>query len=268
MKKKSKLIGLIFLGLVLLLIGTGVISLLINKNKEKGSDQKIAVLADNGIAIVSISSERKMINTLVINPDVQVWIPGGLGWYRSSAVKKILQQEKKTDLFDKILFYNLGFIADKTLVLKNINDWKGNFWWQYFWNSGKMILKEEVIKKDIREERDLLDEVMVRDFSESKLANEDIRLSVINTTNIDGLADFMASSLERLGFSVISVGGGTNSDGCQMVYGNKVKETFSWKMLKEVIDCPEKEDLSLNEGEVELYFDEKFASVIKYPSYK
>lgn len=266
--KKNKLVKLIFGVIILLLIGFGVVFSLTNKEKEKGSDKKIAVLADDGIAIVSISSERKMINTLVISPDVQVWIPEGLGWYRSSAVKKILQQERKINLFDKILFYNLGFVADKTIVLKKIDDWKRKFWWEYFWNSGKMILKEEIIKKDIREEGDLLDEVMVRDFSENKLVNEDIRLSVINTTNNDGLADFMAKNLERLGFSVISVGGGTNNDGCQIVYGDKVKETFSWKILKELIDCPQKEDLSLNEGEVELYFDEKFASVIKYSSYK
>jgi len=266
--KKNKLVKLVLGTIVLLLIGTGVVFSLVNKSKERGSDEKIAVLADNGMAIVSISSERKMINTLVISPDVQIWIPGGLGWYRSSAVKKILQQEKKTDLFNKLLFYNLGFVADKTVVLKNIDDWKRKFWWQYFWNSGKMILKEEIIKKDIKEEGDLLDEVMIRDFSESKLINEDIRLSIINTTNIDGLADFMANNLERLGFSVISVGGETNNNGCQIVYGDKVKETFSWKVLKELIDCPQKEDLSLNEGEVELYFDEKFASMIKYPSYK
>jgi len=266
--KRNKSVRLILGMIVLLLIGTGVVFSLISKNKERGSDKKIAVLADNGIAIVSISSERKMINTLVINPDVQVWIPGGLGWYRSSAVKKILQQERKIDLFDKLLFYNLGFVADKTVVLKNIGDWKKKFWWEYFWNSGKMILKGEIIKKDVREEGELLDEVMVRDFSETRLANEDIRLSIINTTNIDGLADFMANNLERLGFSVISVGGEINNNGCQIVYGGKVEDTFSWGVLRELIDCPQKEDLSLNEGEVELYFDEKFASMIKYPSYK
>jgi hypothetical protein len=132
-----------------------------------------------------------------------------------------------------------------------------------------MIFKDEIIKKDIHQSGDLLDEIMVRDFAETKVVNEDIRLSIVNTTNMDGLADFMANNLERLGFSVISVSGETdNKDGCQIIYGPKVEETFSWNLLKGLFDCPKRMDTNLNEGEIELYFDDKFASVIKYPSYK
>jgi hypothetical protein len=267
--KKNKS-GKLILGLgIIILFGIAVIWSLVNKNQKKGDDFKIGILADDGIAIVSISNQRKMINTLKIGTEVKLWVPEGLGWYRSGAMKKILQQENKVSLFDKVLFYNFGFVPDKIVVLKKTDDWKNKFWWQYFWNSGKMILKNEVIDKEISQSSDLLDEIMVRDFAESKVVNEDLKLSMVNMTNMDGLADFMATNFERLGFSVISVSNDVNNgSGCQITYGPKVEETFSWRLLSKIIDCPKKKDLTLNDNEVEFYFDEKFASVIKYPSYK
>jgi hypothetical protein len=91
---------------------------------------------------------------------------------------------------------------------------------------------------------------------------------VINSSNVDGLANFITKQLERAGFSVVSVTDGDDLDKCKLAYGQGVEKTFSWKVLKGLFDCETERDSSLNEGEAELYLGENLAEVIKYPSYK
>jgi len=266
--KKSKV--LILLGLGVLVVVVLLFLFFLKKNTTSGSDFKIGILADDGVAMVSISSQRKMINVLTIDSEARVWIPGGLGWYRNVAVKKILQQEKKIGLMRDILFYNFGFVPDKIVVLKKVADWRNDFWWQFMVNGNQMLINEEVLKNDVDQSDDFLDEIMVRDFSETKVVSEDLKLSVINLTNQDGLATFMTKRLERLGLEVVSM---SNDNGgeikkCQILYGPKVTETFSWGVISKLINCPKNQDLTLNENEVELYFDDNFSTMIKYPSYK
>lgn len=238
-------------------------------NKNEGSDYKIAVLADDGLALISISKERKMINVLKIDPEAKLWIPGGLGWYRNIVVKKILEQEKKRELFDKIVFYNFGYKSDKLLYLKTIDSWKNTYWWKLlFYNN--FLIKEEIVKNDIDLSEDFLDEIMVRDFAETKIVNEDLKISIINISDVSGLANFMTKRFERLGFSVVSVGNDVSGDGkqCQILYGLDVAETYSLSFIKKIIpECGAKENLDLNSNEIEIYFDDKFSSMIEYPSY-
>jgi hypothetical protein len=266
MKKNRK----ILFGVLVLIILLGLIIVsLVYQRDEQGSDFKIGILADNGVGLVSISKERKMINVLKIDPEAKLWIPGGLGWYRNITVKKILQQERKTDLLGDILFYNFGFKADKLLFLKNVEDWKNKLWWKLIFNNNSYLTKEEFLDKDVDKSDDFLDEVMIRDFSETKVVNEDLKLSIINATEIDGLANFMTKRFERLGFSIISVGS-NNGEGigeCMVLYGKGVNKTFSWKLIDKLVSCSKKEDLGLNENEIEIYFDDNFSSMIKYPSY-
>jgi len=239
------------------------------KKNNKGSDFKISILADDGVGLVSISKERKMINVLKIDPEAKIWIPKGLGWYRNVVIKKILEQEKKIDLFDDIVFYNFGYKADKMMRLKNVDDWKNVYWWRLFFYNN-FLTKEEIVKNDIDLSDDFLDEVMVRDFSETKIIEEDLKISITNISEVTGLANFMSKRLERLGFSVVSVGNdiGGNSKQCQILYGFDVAETYSLSFIKKIIpDCMAKENLDLNSNEIEIYFDDKFSSMIEYPSY-
>jgi len=265
-RKWGKLILLAILGLFLIFWGG---FFLIKKTSIKGDDFKLAILADDGVALVSISPERKMINTLRLKDDARLWIPGGLGWYRNVVIKGLLKQEKKMDLVDELFFYNFGFKADRILVLDKIDDWKIKYWFKYRLNSSKMLLKEELINGDIAAEENLLDEVMVRDFSETNLAKEDLKLSVFNLTNINGLANFMARRFEWLGFSVTSTESLVDMevDSCLIKYGSEVDKSLGWKTINELITCKKEYDENLNKGEIEFYFGDNFSSVIKYPSY-
>jgi hypothetical protein len=266
-RKWGRLVLIIVLGLFLIVL---TIMLLVKNSSIEGSDFKLAILADDGVALVSISPERKMINTLRLKDDARLWVPGGLGWYRNIAIQGLLKQEKKMDLADDLFFYNFGFKPDKLLVLSKIDDWKNKYWLKYRLNAGKMLLKEEIINGDISAEENLLDEVMVRDFSETNLAKEDLRLSIFNLTNINGLANFMARRFEWLGFSVVS----TESlievevdNNCLIKYGDEVDKSLGWKIINKTIDCNQEYDENLNKGEIEFYFSDNFSSMIKYPSY-
>lgn len=272
MKKFKRKLGVCFwiiLGLLILLV---VLIVFFNLKKTiKGEDSKIGILANDGIAIVSFSPERKMINVLKLNKESRLWIPGGLGWYRNEVIKNLLTQEKQLDKVKDLFFYNFGFEPDKILILSEINDWKKRYWLKYRWLSNKMLFKEEVLTRDIKEEENLLDELMIRDFAETKVVKEDLKISVFNLTNISGLANFMARRLEWMGFSVISIEtliDDYNIDTCLVKYKLDSKTSIGWKMISRLINnCQKEYDENLNNGEVEFYFGNNFSSMIKYPSY-
>ena len=50
-------------------------------------------------------------------------------------------------------------------------------------------------------------------------------------------------------------------------YGNKTDLNYGWKMINKIFDCDKKKDETLNENELELYFGDNLASMIKYSSY-
>lgn len=279
-KDKIKLNWKIIFGMVLLvglafLVMAGVLK---KKDKNENLDYKMGIVANDGVALVSISNERKMINVLNLSPETDVWIPNGLSWYRNDRVKNILEQEKKTDLVRNIFWYNFGFLTDKILFLNSINDWKkssvlvdnlGFFGFvKYELNYGKMLLKEEMIEGKLEDNNSFLDDVMVRDFSETKLNNEELRLSVFNNTDSSGLASFMSERLEWSGFSVVSNDNNEEVvDSCLIVYGNKVDVSYGWKMINKIFNCEKRYDDGLNENELQIYFGDKLASMIQYSSY-
>lgn len=269
------LIGLFTLFFLLLLVFLGFIS---NIDRDEKLDYKLGILANDGMVLVSISKDRKMINVLNLDKETEVWIPGGMSWYKNTKVRNILEQEKKMIIAKDVFWYNFGFFTDKVLVLNSVNDWKNNGvlirnlgpfnWLWYKFNYGKMLLKTEKINGKLNENEIILDEVMVRDFSESKLNNEELRLSVFNSTSQNGMAAFISKRLEWCGFSVISADNNNEKvEKCLIVYGNKTDLNYGFRMINKIFNCDKKYNENLNENELELYFGDSLASMIKYSSY-
>ncbi|HPT66282.1 MAG TPA: LytR C-terminal domain-containing protein [Candidatus Woesebacteria bacterium] len=267
-KIKRKINLKLILGIILLLFLAILMSInfLRRENNDKNLDYKLGIIANDGITLVSISTERKMINVL------------NLGDEASAQFKNVLEKEEDKKITNHIFWYNFGFFPDKILNLDSVNSWKNNDvliknlgflnWIKYKKNYGKMLLKQEKINGLLKDNGLVLDEILVRDFSESKLNNEELRLSVFNNTDESGLASFMAKRLEWSGFSVVSTDNDLREiDNCLVIYGKMVDKSYGWKMINKIFDCEQRFDESLNENELEIYFGDNLASMIKYSNY-
>lgn len=248
------------------------------REKDQNLDYKLGIIANDGMALVSISNERRMVNELSLGEEVEVFIPNGMSWYKNTKIKNILEQEKKIEVAKDIFWYNFGFFPDKILILNSVDQWKsgrvliknlGFFnWLKYKINYGKMLFKQEKINGSLGENELFLDEIMVRDFSESRLNNEELRLSIFNNTNESGLADFMAKRLSWSGFSVVSIDNNSEKvDKCLIVYGNKADLNYGWKIINRIFDCDKKKDETFNDNELQLYFGDNLVLMINYSSY-
>jgi hypothetical protein len=244
--------------LMSLLIITAVI---INNCGWNGkSDYRLLSINDNGLQLLSISPERKMINYLDIYDEVMVWIPNGLGWYEAKNVKNILIDEKREDLIKYIVFYNYGFWPDKIIWGKMQMNWKTlGFvgWVNFFFNEGGMIEKKEKLGTNSIQNQILIDEVALRDFADSNLLSSNIKLSLYNTSDISGGANFIGKRLEWAGFDVMGISNSERDvDNCLIVGRNKILEMF---FACEVEDGDDRD--------IEIYFGDKFLEMIKYSNY-
>ena len=261
---------LIGIGILVLVLILGIWGLVQNQ-KGNGSDFKIGIVADDGVELVSISPDRKMINILDIDPETKLWIVGGLGWYRSSVIKKVLLQEKKMPLSKQIFFYNFGFVPDKILMVKNKDDWKKVYWLRYRLVESKMLIKKEYVKGDITLQDDFLNEIMVRDFAETDIVKQEIKMSIFNLSEMNGLAGFVAKRFEWMGGQVVTVENISDEsfEKCLVKYGSGIsRKSASWLLVDSLSDCDKVVDNSLGDNEIEYYVDDSFGLGVNYPSYK
>jgi len=266
---------------VVVMVISAVIYFLVGVNTETNQDLRIAYIDDGGIVLKSISNQRRMVNIARVNADVSVWIPGGLGWYEAGKIKKLLEQENKRTLGKDIMFFNFGFNPN---IVKYSSEESAQDWWQmgkvWGWGNffkyslkgnGGLMTKEERITGQLAAERDFLTTIMQRDFADSQVIEEGIKASVYNRGNANGLAGTVARNLEWAGLTVYgveSVNQENGSDKCQLIFGDKVKETKTGELLKSVFPgCIETTDPLLTDKEVELYLTDKYAEMINYQSY-
>ena len=276
MDKKNLIVKLVIIGLVVMVIG----GVFINSNyRLTDNDFRVATVDDNGLILRSVSVQRKMINELDIDKGVSVWIPYGMGWYQSDKVKKILDQEKKQDLASDIFFYNFGFVPD-IVIFNNSDNWDSD--WQVIkkWGwanylryrlvNSNIMIKKESVKEDLLKSNDFLNEIIPRDLADSRLLREDLRISIYNLGESDGLANFMSKILEWSGLTVVGIDNlPENVDNCLVSYGEETENTYGFKTLKNKFGiCKFEKNMSLGKGEVELYFGDKYSQMLNYQSYK
>jgi len=244
--------------------------------KEAG-DYRMGIIAGDGLMMVNISFERGMVNTAGLTGEAEVWLPQGFDWYRVDRVRKLLDLENKRDLGPLIFYYNFGFLPDKILFLDNFL-WDKNVtlvksmglisWLKFFYWREQMIFKDEEVAKELNRREWLLSEIMVRDFADSQFLNSNLRLLLFNTTDYEGLAEFLGNRLSWAGFSVM---GTENSDEkvfkCKLVIGDKTDESLSWQSLLEIFNCETEKDTGLADYEVEIYIGEEWAQMINYSGY-
>ncbi len=265
------------LGLLSIMVVLGLVRWAERGRVTMGKDIKLAVIAESGIGMVSISEDRRMINSLKVEGEVEVWIPGGLGWYRSDRILRVLTEEGTMDKAGWLFFYNFGFTPDKVLVVKSFDDWNDDLslWsqigaWDYIrykLGSLEMILNEEILNNQ-NNNLLMLGQKWTRDFADSGLLSDQMRVTVVNTTKESGLAGFVANRLEWAGITVVGL---TNDDrlvdGCLLVRGEETKESLVYQVLESYLGCSQIKDEYLLDDEIELYLGSGYAEMINYLSY-
>jgi len=111
---KKILVALVIILLVVLIV----------KKEWRNNDFRMGIITSDRVALLSISSGRGMINLLTVNPEVELWLPGGMGWYPSNKIKKIYENEKNMELIKKMFYYNFGFEPEKIAFLAEISEWR------------------------------------------------------------------------------------------------------------------------------------------------
>jgi hypothetical protein len=235
-------------------------------------DFRMAIAADDGVWMVSVSPERKMTNVVKIDTQVNLWIPGGLGWYKVEALKKIINQEKLADKWANIMFFNFGFVADKLVIIdrgERWNDWpilmkEMGVWgyMKYQWVARQMLVRNSSLNEKEVVSGELLDEMMPRDLADSGLLADDRGITVVNNTTASGLASFISKKLEWSGIGVNSNENGEKEvDGCEFRTKREISGVLE-KVMKQLMGCK----IVKSSGE-ELFLGESFSKMIKYSSY-
>ena len=237
-------------------------------------DIRLGVLADNDWGVIVISPSRKMVSKLRVKGEVKVWVPRGYGWYRADKLKKLLELEGKIDGFEEVGFYNFGFVADQKMVVKNFDDWK---------KTGVLVTKLGVINGlrlkgmmgsflDKEEEVDdvknfgKIKEQVVRDFVDTAVTEEAVRVSVLNTTEEQGLAGWLGERLVWAGFGVVNTGTAENRvEKCLLVANKNIKKSKVYRFLEREWGCEEREGEI--EDQVELYIGKGWTEMLNYSSY-
>jgi hypothetical protein len=249
------------------------------QTSNKNADFRVGIVTDKSVEMVSISPARKMINVAKISDPVPLWLPEEGKWIKVADIKTKLQDSQTKRLVEKIFWFNFGFVTDNIIFSNDEEAWRGNGfliknlgftnWLKFKLEQSQMLFKEEEVKNDLVISENQIDEMMIRDFADNNLVNDDIRLSVFNSTSKNGVANFMARRLEWSGFSVVSTENtARNVKNCMILYGPKTDSSFGWKTLTKLFDCDRQFDENLNENEAELYFGENYVSMVKYSSYK
>ncbi|MBU1130374.1 hypothetical protein KKE45_03605 [Patescibacteria group bacterium] len=275
--KKKKIIVVLF---VLLMVALGWFYKN-RKNFWNGRDDfRFTVLSDDKIALVSVSVERRMLNVLELDGEVGLWVPGGYGWYKSNKVKKLLEQENKMDLLDNVFFYNFGFVGRKNVFVNSFSDWDNLLvLWKNFGLFNMLSLRvkwdEFLLKEEFIDSRGVeffsRDKILSRDFADNELLSGELKVSIINKSGENGLANFLARRLTWMGYLVLRVETGLDlQDKCFLRYGAKETDDIILVGLLEkfFMGCQPVYSDFLDELELELELGKDFPKLIEYSSYK
>jgi hypothetical protein len=248
------------------------------KKSWQNNDFKLGIITPGGVALLSISPERDMINLLSVEGEVELWFPGGMGWYASDKLLKIYESDKDVDLIKKTFYYNFGFIPEDIVILNEVKEWRSwdlvkhlgpLNWLRYVLEQESWLYKTDTLTRSMEMEKEKLDELLPRDFADSELLTQEIKVIVINDTRENGLGSFVADRLNWMGFSVMEVRSEQAKKECEImlrVGSEGITKKYTEILAKE-FGCSLVSSGSLLENEIVLYLGESYASMIKYNSY-
>lgn len=265
----------------LIIIFIGLFLLVANSLKHGwwngSSDYRLAVFGQDKILLVSISPNRALINELLIEGEVKVWIPKGLGWYRADKIGKILTQEDKWKLATLVSFYNFGFWPDQIISIKKVDEWDSL---QGLIKSSGLVkgvrlksmidsflIKYDLIRKDFPLSSES-EKLLSRDYADTELLSKDTRITITNASDQNGAADWLSKRLTWAGFTVMETLTADEGKGCIIRVSPKNETVLHQdKLLKYLMECIIESNESVLPNQIELIIGDEWVKMLQYNNY-
>lgn len=270
----NKVIKLVIVILIMVVVYKGI-----DLWKWYQGDVRLAIVGQNGVKLVAISPLRGMTNLLEVSGQTMMWMGPSYSWYRADRLAMIKKEIGGDNKVKELFWMNFGFWPDLICEVDDISNWDD---WSNLQKCLGIIEAMAVRYKmtglfvnqtDHQDGLDGVGEIISSEFADNYIAEEGLRVSVFNNSDIDGLANFMANRLSWSGFNVVEVGGwyGSNKDGCQVIWSAENRQLMAKELIKLLFDnwpnCTYKIDEAMENDVVEIVLDEDWAKVINYNSY-
>lgn len=240
-----------------------------------GDDFRILSMEEGKISLISISPRRGLINELDIDPTTKVWIPGGLGWYEAGKLYRLMTMEKKRQDIAKVVFFNYGFWPNITWWSATNDRWDDLKMWlstgwlngiRLKWVSDSLLIRRESLVEGKKETQ------LGQNMSDSGWLENDMKITVVNNTGYDRLAEWLGDRLSWSGLAVVSLESGESSDDdCKVVSGIKYSKGQMTNIVtivgQRLGQCLSEYSDLLSEKEIEIVLGKRWAEMIQYPSY-
>ena len=260
--------------LVLVIIGAGIISMeVVNSYQRRSWDGLSRFTAvktgRNGedISVSSIDPETGSGVTVILPGEMEIPTINGKGVWKISSLSKLGSKNGPKWVADSVADF-LG--VPYTVVWEEMGFWDKLAWW----NVSRTVDLREISLADtswIEENKDPDGEKVLglsnigqkkigEMFFSSKLAKENLNVSVYNTTGIGGLGTRFSRVVENAGFKVVNVAAGKESiEKCEVRSNTNYKQNTGVRWLVRYFECIWSADPDLGDREVSIRIGKEYA---------
>ena len=216
----------------------------------------------NKTAIISFSDKKGKI--FVLPEEKQVEVVRGFGLYKLGKVFALGELEKKGGLLLKETVQEnfkipvFGYIFEENLDFSRL---KKNFWPVKKKNRQTDLSFEDLLILFIKTKfipefstENFREDQLEDNFVDADIRDEAIPVEILNGTEHQGLAQKAFLQWENIGGRVVRVAD-SNLEGqpeCKILFTDKVRESYSLKIMKEIYDCKSEQAGEIQQGRVDL----------------
>ncbi len=238
------------------------------KSWDGKSDFVVASLGEKELHILSFSPARGVVSWYLIPEEISLLVPGGYGWYPVSSLKGLIEQEKKENLLEDLLFLNFGLVVNDGILgsfsttdkvgdlLKSskmglMDRLKIRFFTDRNYNTGLKKIEGGLLELEggrVVVDKDRWLGNWVRDLADAQLVGEGLGVEILNGGVGGGGALKVGRILSMMGLDVVSIANTEEDEGdCRVEYRKEVLDSRSLFKLREVLseklDFEEKSEL-------------------------
>ena len=176
-----------------------------------------------------------------------------------------------------LAFFNFGFGPTKILIVDQIDSWDS--WSTLVGQTGllngvrlkavadELLLKTDQFKGEITS-METLGLILARDYADTDVLAKDVRISVVNSSGVNGVADWLSKRLTWAGMTVVETMTGEGQKGCTIrTAPDKEARQISSLLGDYLLECKEEISDQLGSGQIEIIIGEDWVKMLQYANY-